>query len=58
MWRSVLDNRGRSHADDEFTCRMGILFGGVSDDDKDEETLDSTFYNDLCVSAPPPAPQK
>ncbi|KWU46103.1 galactose oxidase, partial [Rhodotorula sp. JG-1b] len=26
---------------------MGILFGGVSDDDKDEETLDSTFYNDL-----------
>lgn len=30
---------------------MGILFGGVSDDDKDEETLDSTFYNDLCVFA-------
>lgn len=26
---------------------MGILFGGVSDDDKDEETLDSTFYNEL-----------
>lgn len=28
-------------------CSMGILFGGVSDDDKDEETLDSTFYNEL-----------
>ncbi|GAA6002195.1 Kel3p [Rhodotorula paludigena] len=26
---------------------MGVLFGGVSDDDKDEETLDSTFYNEL-----------
>ncbi|KAM0751250.1 galactose oxidase [Meredithblackwellia eburnea MCA 4105] len=26
---------------------MGILFGGVSDDDKDEETLESTFYNEL-----------
>lgn len=35
---------------------MGILFGGVSDDDKDEETLDSTFYNDLCVPASRSAP--
>ncbi|GAA5911012.1 hypothetical protein JCM6882_006748 [Rhodosporidiobolus microsporus] len=26
---------------------MGVLFGGVSDDDRDEETLDSTFYNEL-----------
>ncbi|GAA6002432.1 hypothetical protein JCM10207_001116 [Rhodosporidiobolus poonsookiae] len=29
------------------TKGMGVLFGGVSDDDKDEETLDSTFYNEL-----------
>lgn len=28
---------------------MGVLFGGVFDDDKDEETLESAFYNDLCV---------
>ncbi|GAA5846086.1 hypothetical protein JCM9279_004781 [Rhodotorula babjevae] len=27
--------------------QFGVLFGGVSDDDKDEETLDSTFYNEL-----------
>lgn len=26
---------------------MGILFGGVTDEDKDEETLDSVFWNDL-----------
>lgn len=26
---------------------MGVLFGGVSDEDKDEETLDSKFYNEL-----------
>jgi hypothetical protein len=26
---------------------MGVLFGGVYDDDKDEETLESEFYNDL-----------
>ncbi|SGY45982.1 BQ5605_C001g00367 [Microbotryum silenes-dioicae] len=26
---------------------MGVLFGGVSDEDKDEETLDSTFYSAL-----------
>jgi hypothetical protein len=29
---------------------MGVLFGGVSDDDKDEETLESTFWNEMCVS--------
>lgn len=29
---------------------MGVLFGGVSDEDKDEETLESTFYNELCVA--------
>ncbi|CED85351.1 glycoside hydrolase family 38 protein [Phaffia rhodozyma] len=26
---------------------MGVLFGGVWDDDRDEETLESVFYNDL-----------
>ncbi|GAA6027287.1 hypothetical protein JCM8097_002560 [Rhodosporidiobolus ruineniae] len=26
---------------------MGILFGGVCDDDRDEETLDSTFFNEM-----------
>ncbi|EJT98146.1 galactose oxidase [Dacryopinax primogenitus] len=26
---------------------MGILFGGVFDNDTDEETLESTFYNDM-----------
>ncbi|KZT58008.1 galactose oxidase [Calocera cornea HHB12733] len=26
---------------------MGILFGGVFDNDRDEETLESTFYNDM-----------
>ena len=26
---------------------MGVLFGGVTDDDKDEETLQSVFHNDL-----------
>lgn len=26
---------------------IGVLFGGVCDDDKDEETLESTFYNEL-----------
>ena len=25
----------------------GILFGGVYDEDRDEETLESVFYNDL-----------
>jgi hypothetical protein len=28
---------------------IGILFGGVKDDDQSEETLVSEFYNDLCV---------
>jgi len=27
----------------------GILFGGVSDDDTSEETLESLFWNDLLV---------
>ena len=26
---------------------QGILFGGVSDTDKDEERMDSVFYNDM-----------
>ncbi|KAG1832329.1 hypothetical protein DFJ58DRAFT_719514 [Suillus subalutaceus] len=26
---------------------MGIMFGGVTDDDKDEESLESVFWNDL-----------
>lgn len=26
---------------------MGILFGGVTDEDNSEETLDSVFWNDL-----------
>ena len=29
---------------------MGILFGGVTDEDTHEETLESVFWNDLCVS--------
>jgi hypothetical protein len=28
---------------------MGVLFGGVTDEDSDEETLKSVFWNDLCV---------
>jgi hypothetical protein len=28
---------------------MGILFGGVTDDDTSEETLESVFWNDLSV---------
>ncbi len=28
---------------------MGILFGGVTDEDTGEETLESVFWNDLCV---------
>ena len=28
---------------------MGILFGGVTDEDKHEESLESVFHNDLCV---------
>lgn len=34
-------------ADRSCTSSMGILFGGVSDEDKDEETLESTFFNEL-----------
>lgn len=30
---------------------MGILFGGVTDDDTSEETLESVFWNDLLVHA-------
>jgi hypothetical protein len=26
-----------------------ILFGGVTDEDNHEETLDSVFHNDLCA---------
>jgi hypothetical protein len=26
---------------------MGVLFGGVFDEEKDEENMDSVFYNDL-----------
>lgn len=25
------------------------MFGGVTDEDRDEETLESVFHNDLCV---------
>lgn len=28
---------------------MGVLFGGVTDDDNSEETLESVFWNDLWV---------
>ena len=28
---------------------MGVLFGGVTDEDKHEETLESVFHNDLSV---------
>lgn len=26
---------------------MGVLFGGVIDEEKDEESMESTFFNDL-----------
>lgn len=26
---------------------MGVLFGGVLDEERDEESMESTFYNDL-----------
>jgi hypothetical protein len=26
---------------------MGVLFGGVTDEDRDEETLESVFHRDL-----------
>jgi hypothetical protein len=29
---------------------MGVLFGGVTDEDRDEETLESVFHRDLSVS--------
>lgn len=29
------------------TKNMGVLFGGVTDEDTNEETLDSVFHNDL-----------
>lgn len=28
---------------------MGVLFGGVTDEDTSEETLESVFHNDLYV---------
>jgi hypothetical protein len=28
---------------------MGVLFGGVTDEDRDEETLESVFHRDLHV---------
>lgn len=31
---------------------QGIMFGGVSDVDKDEEHLDSVFYGDMFVGLP------
>ncbi len=30
---------------------LGVLFGGVTDEDTNEETLESVFHNDLCVFA-------
>lgn len=33
------------------TKSMGILFGGVTDEDTSEESLESVFHNDLCVQA-------
>lgn len=32
---------------------MGVLFGGVLDEEKDEESMESVFYNDLWVLIPP-----
>ena len=31
---------------------MGVLFGGVTDEDTNEETLESVFHNDMCVYSP------
>lgn len=31
------------------TKNMGICFGGVTDEDTSEETLESVFHNDLYV---------
>lgn len=30
---------------------MGVLFGGVTDEDTNEETLESVFHNDMLVDA-------
>ena len=30
---------------------MGVLFGGVTDEDTNEETLESVFHNDMCVDS-------
>jgi hypothetical protein len=30
---------------------LGVLFGGVTDEDNNEETLESKFWNDLCESS-------
>lgn len=30
---------------------LGVLFGGVTDEDTNEETLESVFHNDLYVLA-------
>lgn len=35
---------------DQSCTGMGVLFGGVHDEDRNEETLDSVFYNDLYIS--------
>lgn len=37
---------------------MGVSFGGVCDEERDEESLESVFYQDMCVrprSLSPPA---
>lgn len=31
------------------TRDMGVLFGGVTDEDTNEETLESVYHNDMCV---------
>ena len=30
---------------------MGVMFGGVLDEEKDEESMESIFYNDLYALA-------
>lgn len=30
---------------------MGVMFGGVFDEEKDEEDMESIFYNDMWVSS-------
>lgn len=37
---------------------MGVLFGGVTDEDTNEETLESVFHNDMLVDAIALAPQQ